>query len=273
MIRHLSFIALLTALLALGVAYPFLPGDYDRLAVPISTMIQVFGLVGLFLVPLGILWLMMPKYRFGFAIASIIASTVIVLLLALFATLSVGKAFGILVILLWTFIAAMLVPKAIQLRGQPPGKFNFLPLYLISLPAITLLLQLALAKPLTQSSRDRAIENASQFIRDIEEYHSQRSTYPLTLQAQNKDYYPDVVGVERYFYAPHGNGYNLSFEQPRFLLDRFGTREWVVYNPLDENRVYSHTTWLLPTEQVEAAQGWYASGDTGHRHWKYFLFD
>ena len=25
-----------------------------------------------------------------------------------------------------------------------------------------------------------------------------------------------------------GDSYNLSFEQPRFLLDRFGTREWVV---------------------------------------------
>ena len=95
----------------------------------------------------------------------------------------------------------------------------------------------------------------------------------MTLQAQNKDYYPDITGVEKYLYAPHKKGYNLSFEQPRFLLDQIGTREWVVYNPLDENSVYSHTAWLLPTEQSEPSQGWYASGNTGHAHWKYFLFD
>jgi hypothetical protein len=80
--------------------------------------------------------------------------------------------------------------------------------------------------------------------------------------------------VERYVYVPQGDSYNLSFEQPRFLLDRFGTREWVVYNPRDEHRVYSHTAWLLPPPGVaEASQGWYASGETGHAHWMYFLFD
>ena len=70
LIRHISLIIFLTALLALGIAYPFLTGDYDRLAMPISTMIQVFGLVGLSLVPVGILWLTIPKYMFGFAIAA-----------------------------------------------------------------------------------------------------------------------------------------------------------------------------------------------------------
>lgn len=271
--RHLSFIAFLTASLALGIAYPFLTGDYDRLAIPISTMIQVFGLVGMILVPVGILWITIPKYRIGFLVASFIISTFIVLLIALFATLSVGKAFGLLVILHWIIIVAVMFPKAKRFREQPSNWIGHLPLYMICLPTITLLLQLILAGPMTRMSRNHAIENASQFIRDIEEFHKQRGTYPLTLQAQNKDYYPDVVGVEKYLYAPHKKGYNLSFEQPRFLLDRFGTREWVVYNPLDENSMYSHTTWLLPSEQSEPSQGWYASGNTGREHWKYFLFD
>ena len=67
---------------------------------------------------------------------------------------------------------------------------------------------------------------------------------------------------------------DLSFEQPRFLLDRFGTREWVVYNPRDQHRAYSHIAWLLPSPDVaEPNQGWYASGRTDHPHWMYFLFD
>ncbi|GAB3416158.1 hypothetical protein [Niabella aquatica] len=273
LVRHITFIIFLTALLTLGIAYPFLKGDYDRLAIPISTMIQVFGLVGLSLVPVGILWATMSKYRFGFTIAAIIVSSVIVMILALFATLSVGKSFGLLTLLLWIIVAILLIPQIKKLKGKTANKMDFLPFYLICLPIITLLLQLTLAKPLTQLSRNRAIENAYRFIRHIEEYQTLRGAYPLTLQAQNKDYYPDVAGVEKYLYAPHRKGYNLSFEQPRFLLDRFGTREWVVYNPLDENSVYSHTSWLLPTEQEEASQGWYASGNTGHKHWKYFLFD
>lgn len=273
LVRHITFIIFLTALLTLGIAYPFLKGDYDHLAIPISTMIQVFGLVGLALVPVGILWVIIPKYRFGFAITAIIFSTVVVLILALFATLSVGKSFGLLTLLLWIIVATLLIPQIKKLKGTTANKIDFLPFYLIFLPIITLLLQLTLAKPLTQLSRNRAIENADRFIRHIEEYKILRGAYPLTLQAQNKDYFPDVVGVEKYLYAPHRKSYNLSFEQPRFLLDRFGTREWVVYNPLDENSVYSHTSWLLPTEQEEASQGWYASDNTGHKHWKYFLFD
>lgn len=243
------------------------------MAVPISTIIQVFGLVGLALVPVGVLWLVMPKNGFGFAITTLVIGTIVILIITLFAILSVGKSFGVLTILLWTFCIILLIPKIKSLKLNTENKSNWLPVYLIYLPVFTLLLQLNIAKPLTLLSRNRAISNADRFIRHIEEYHTQQGQYPLTLQAQNKDYYADVVGVEKYLYAPYRKGYNLSFEQPRFLLDKFGTREWVVYNPLDENSVYSHTAWLLPTEQAEPTQGWYASGETGHQHWKYFLFD
>jgi len=270
---HITLLIVLTALIALGISYPFLSGDYDGLAVPISTMIQVFGLVGLGLVPVGVLWLLIPKYKFGFAITSLIIGIFVTLIISLFATLSVGKSFGVLSILLWMLCIVVLIPKLKSLNLNTENKCNWLPVYLIYLPVFSLLLQLKIAKPLTQLSRNRAIENADRFIRHIEEYYTQHGQYPLTLQAQYKDYYPDVVGVEKYLYAPYRKGYNLSFEQPRFLLDKFGTREWVVYNPLDENRVYSHTAWLLPSEQAEPIQGWYASGETGHQHWKYFLFD
>ncbi|MFY7944105.1 MAG: hypothetical protein ACOVNZ_05965, partial [Crocinitomicaceae bacterium] len=94
------------------------------------------------------------------------------------------------------------VPDYLLLKIPTGNKFDFLPLYLIGVPVITLVLQLILAKPLTELSRNRTIENANRFIRDIEEFKTLRGAYPLTLQAQNKDYFPDVVGVEKYFYAP-----------------------------------------------------------------------
>jgi hypothetical protein len=166
------------------------------------------------------------------------------------------------------------MPRLKRLKRAECSGFHPAPVYLVCLPMLALAAQLALVAPMTRASRDRAIANASAFIDDIEQYHARHGRYPASLQAQNRDYYPDVVGVERYIYVPQGDSYNLSFEQPRFLLDRFGTREWVVYNPRDEHRVYSHTAWLLPPPEVaEPSQGWYASGETGYAHWMYFLFD
>ena len=259
-------------MLALGIVYPFLSGEYDRLALPISIMIQVFGLVGLALVPVGVLWLTKPKHKFGLAITALIVGTFITLIIALFAALSVGKSFGVLTLLLWTIILLFLIPKVKAIKKDTQTR-SWLPVYLIYLPCVTLLLQLALARHFTQLSRNRSIENAREMIRDIEEYHIRQGQYPLTLQAQHKDYYPNVVGVEKYLYAPHKKSYNLSFEQPLFVLDKFGTREWLVYNPLDENSVYSHAAWLLTSGHPDKSQGWYASGDAGHLHWKYFWFD
>jgi len=271
---HVAIIVGLAALLAFAMAYPFVPGRYDRLAVPLSTMAQVFGVVGLALVPGGLLWLIMPRYGFALAVLSMVVGTGLALILALFATLSVGNAFGVLTLAAWVLMLVQLIPAARRLRRAGASGRRVAPMYLVCLPVVAFAAQQALAAPLARASRDRAIANARPFIADIEQYHTRHGRYPVSLQAQNTDYHPDVVGVEHYLYVPRGDAYNLSFEQPRFLLDRFGTREWVVYNPRDEHRVYSHTAWLLPPPEVaEPAQGWYASGTAGHAHWMYFLFD
>jgi hypothetical protein len=274
MATHLAFIVSIATLLALCMVYPFLHGRYDRLAVPLSTMAQVFGVVGLALVPGGLLWLIMPRYGFVFSVFTTAVGTCVALILALFATLSVGNAFGVLTLGIWGYVLMRLIPRLKRLRSAGDPAVHAAPLYLVLLPLLALASQLALAAPVARWSRDRAIANAGEFIADIEQYHARHDRYPVSLQAQNRDYDPHVVGVERYLYVPQGDSYNLSFEQPRFLLDRFGTREWVVYNPRDEHRVYSHTSWLLPPPDVaEPSQGWYASGEAGHVHWMYFWFD
>ena len=271
---HVALIVGIAALLAFSTVYPFLPGRYDRLAVPLSTMVQVFGVVGLALVPVGLLWLIVPRYGFPLALLATAIGTGVALILALFAALSVGNAFGVLTLATWVYILARLLPRLKHLRRADNRRFGPTPFYLVLLPTLALGSQLAIAAPAARWSRDRAIANAGEFIADIEQYHTRHGRYPAALQAQNRDYDPDVIGVEQYLYVPRGDSYNLCFEQPRFLLDRFGTREWVVYNPRDEHRVYSHTAWLLPPpDVVEPSQGWYASGETGHLHWRYFWFD
>lgn len=270
---HVMFIVGFAVLLVLVIVYPFLPGGYDHLAVPLSTMAQAFGVMGVPLILIGLSWLLMPGRRFVFAVISTIAGTFVELVLVIIATFTCGTAFGVITLVAWVYVLFKMIPILRKLKNDNNDNFNIAPLYLITLPGFALIFQLVLSSSLTQWSRSHAISNANEFIGDIEKYHARNGRYPVSLQSQNKDYYPDVVGVEKYYYSPQGSAYNLYFEQPRFLLDRIGTREWVVYNPQDENRVYSHTAWILHSNDVELSQGWYGSGDTEYSHWKYFLFD
>ena len=271
---HLLVIVGIGGLLAALMVYPFLGGSHDRLAVPIAAMVQVFGVVGLALVPGGVLWLIMPTHAFALAVLSIIVGSFVALVVALFATLGVGNAFGVLTLATWIYVLSRLLPRLRTLRGVKGRRVHPAPLYLVLLPTLDLASQLALAPAVTRWSRDRAIMNAAEFIADIEQYHARHGRYPVSLQAQHEDYHSGVIGVEQYHYMSQGESYNLSFEQPRFLLDNFGTREWVVYNPRDEHRAYSHAAArLISSDEAEPNQGWYASGATGHGHWMYFLFD
>jgi len=212
------------------------------------------------------------KFRY-FANASVYIASFLAIAFSFFAWQMAGMLFGIIVL---ACCAVLILRQRKKLNGSAVGKsLSVVPVYLIVLPLYVLILQLYIAKPLTDRSRERTIANAAEFIRDIEDFQSKNGYYPKTLQAMYKDYHPKTVGVEKYHYLPFGHSYNISFEQPGFFLDSTGTREWVVYNPEDEHRVYSHTSWflLLPPAESEHSQGWYKSEDTEFKHWKSFFFD
>ena len=282
-------IAGIIILIVLCIIYPFLSGGYDGLAMPLSTMAQAFGVLGMLLVPVGVLWLIyelrrqarrrqnlpVKARRYYFALVSVVIASVVAIAIALIALATIGLSFGLLTLTLWLFVIIRLFPTLRSLKNAESERFGPAPLYLIVIPIAALFFQIVLAAPLTASSRNHAIANSRDFIRDIETYHDKYGHYPVSLAAMWKDYYPDVVGVEKYHYLPYGESYNLFFEQPRFILDNLGTREWVVYNPDDEQRMYSHTAWflLLSPEELERSQGWYAVHNASTPHWKYFWFD
>ena len=289
MVIHLVRIAGIIMMIVLCIIYPFLPGGYDSLAMPLSIMAQAFGVLGLLLVPMGALWLVyelrnqarrrqnlpVKVRRYAFVLVSVIIASVIAIVIALIALATIGFSFALLTLALWLYIASRLIPGLKSLKSAEDQRVHAVPLYLIVIPIATLVLQLGLAAPLTDFSRNHAITNSSDFIRDIEAYHDKHGHYPVSLSAMWKDYYPNIVGVEKFHYLPYGESYNLFFEQPRFFLDNIGTREWVVYNPDDDQRMYSHTSWflLLTPEELERSQGWYEVHDAATPHWKYFWFD
>jgi hypothetical protein len=274
-IFHSALLCGLLVLLVLGIVYPFLPGSYDSLAMPVSALVQGGGSFGLLLVPIGLLWFFRPQRAYTFAFAAAIVGAIIAAIMSLVALFAVGASLGLMVLVLFAYAGWKLVPRLKCLKHSLTEHRSSLPLYLILLPIALILAQLLLAAPLTDWSRNRAMANSAEFIGHIEAYRAQYGRYPTTLLAQHKDYYPDVIGIEKYHYSPQGDSYNLFLEQPRFAFDSFGTREWVVYNPRDEHRMYSHTSWfmLLSPEEQERGQGWYAVHDTGIAHWKSFLFD
>jgi hypothetical protein len=273
--KNLILIIIILSILTLSMISPFLPGKYDPLAMPLSLMIQVFGVVGLLLTVIGLLWWLMPERNYTFALLSLFVGKFVVLVLALVATFSSGKILGIVVILVGIYFFFKIKPMLKHLKSVDASRFNPAPFYLIILPVSILILQLFLIEPVTQWTRNRAIENAGEIISQLETFNATYGHYPATLQAMYSDYKTGVAGIEKYHYSPQGNAYNLSFEQPRFLFDNIGSREWVVFNPLDEHRVFSHTSWflLVSPQELGRYQGWYAAGDAGHPRWKYFLFD
>lgn len=271
MLTHSLRITGATAAIILCTFLPFLPGRYDSLAVPLSLMAQLFGMVGLLLVPVGALWMASGKH-YAFAIAALIVSSVVWLLVSLGALVSSPSlalaALGLGIYLLWRA-----VPWVRRLKNTPPPA-TAMPLYMAIVPVAVLLLRLVLARPATEFSRSRAIQNSAPLIAAIEEYRAARGQYPTSLLSLSGDYLPGVIGITEYYYEPRGDAYNLLFEQSTFIL---GSREIVMYNPRDQQVMTSHRLDLLrlTPEQLalEHTRGHYAVHDAPHPHWKYFWFD
>ena len=145
---------------------------------------------------------------------------------------------------------------------------------MVVVPIAVLLLQLVMAGPATEFSRSRAIRNSAWLIADIEQYRAEHGRYPASLLSVWEDYLPGLIGIKEYHYEASGEAYNLFFEHSNF---RFGTREFVMYNPRDEQAMTSHKMDLLqltPEELVlDRSRGHYAVHDAPHPHWKYFWFD
>lgn len=288
-ILNLAFMAGITATICLCIMYPFLPGDYDSLAVPVSTAAQTFGVVGMILVPVGVLWLTYELWkqerskqhrptkarRYTFALIALATVSLVAVAVTFVAFATGGLLLGLIILLSWLYILSRLIPRLRMLKRMENENFISTPLYFVVIPVAILLFQLATATSAAESSRNHAITMSAEMINDIEDYYTKYGHYPVSLLAVWKDYYPQVVGIEKFHYAPHGDAFNLFFEQPKFLFDNIGTREYVVYNKLDEHMIISHASWILILDStvVAARQGWYAVHNTSTPHWKYFWFD
>ncbi|HET9479887.1 MAG TPA: hypothetical protein VFO72_11110 [Pyrinomonadaceae bacterium] len=286
MIRHVSGVIAAIAFVILCTVLPFLPGGYDSLAVPLSAMAQIVGTLGLVVVPFGLLWVAADRWqrlaqsRFVFVSLSLIASTLVSAGLSLGAILHSGFALGALVVVLSVYAVSKAWLKFKQARGTTPLTStstwsSAVPFYLITVPVAVALFQFAFVDRAIEFSRNRAILNSSPLIATLEQHRATNGRYPTSLQSVWPDYQPNIIGIREYSYAPHGDSYNLFFFEQ--FTYRFGTREFVMYNPRDEHVMTAHATDILElTPQqlaLERTRGHYARHDLPQPHWKLFWFD
>jgi hypothetical protein len=274
LVPHLAIVVAACLILIGLIVYPYLPGRHDGLAVALSTTTQMFGVVGLLLVPVGVLWMKFPARRFSLGILSLLVASIVTFVLAVTAAASVGYSFAVLVLAALILLIAGVGRRLRRAPVADDDRLNLLQKLMVWMPLVTLVAQIALAVPMTEWSRQRAMAHADAIIADLEAFRDRHGHYPEALEGLHPDYTTGVVGIERYYYSRQGEAYNLVFEQPRFLLDRVGTREWTVYNPLDQHSAFSHAAGLIEApETTGPSQGWYAAGEAGRPHWMYFLFD
>jgi hypothetical protein len=279
MLTHVFGLCAVVAAVILCTVLPFLPGGYDRLALPLSLMAQLFGKAGLLLVPIGFVWLVTerrsrrPRTRYAFAIVALGAGSLVWALVSVGALVE-SRVLGIGVLALGAFVVVTILRRVRVSRNAAIGRPSAVPLYLIVVPTAVALVQYVIAGPVTEFSRDCAIRNAAPLVADIERYRAANGRYPESLLSLWPDYKPSIVGIRAYQYEPSGDAYNVKFEQPTFIL---GTNEIVVYNPRDEHTATSHAMDLLQLSParlaLERRRGHYAVHDTRHPHWKYFWFD
>jgi hypothetical protein len=278
MIRHLLGIVAAIAFVSFCTLLPFLPGSYDSLATALSEMAHVIGTVGLLLVPIGLLWTAaerssrLAQGRHLFPLLALIASTLVWLALCLAGILHSGFVLAFAVVVLWVCVAAKAWSRF--RRGATPMKPSALPIYLVAVPVAVALLQFFFVDRAIEFSRNQAIVNSAPLIAEIEGHRTRNGRYPTSLLAEVPDFSPGVIGIREYRYEPHGEAYNLVFEQFNYT---FGTREFVVYNPRDEHVMTAHATDILQLTPEQLAldrtRGHYAQHDLPQPHWKYFLFD
>lgn len=281
--KHLIAMLAAAALIVVCMFYPYLPGQYDGLAVTLSAMAQVFAVAGLPLVPLGALWLIAKwrgkntattgkRFEYRFGVASLCLVSVVVIAVALASAIDMHLSFGLLLLLLWACSAFRLFTWLRRRRHADFRSFNPMSLYLMVLPLVAAGFKFTLVAAAVEFSRQRAMDNCAGLINDIERFHRTHGRYPSSLQSLHEDYKPRVIGVARYHYEPNGEGYNVYFKHFGAALDVW---EIVMFNPRGEHEFTSHNADLLQyaPEQLARSRGYFAAREAARPHWKYFLFD
>ena len=253
---------------------PFFPGGYDSLSNPLSEVAWVFGRAGLLLVPVGGLWLLLSRRSAdnirprGWLVWLTLGTCILIALVLVLIAFASGP---LLAAGTGTITGLLIFRLARRLGAAAPMDRAVAGLLMIS-PILVLAVQSVFIEPIASRARNRVIANSAPLIAEIERYRAQHGTYPMSIFALYGDVKPAIMGVQRYYYEPSGDAYNLIFEEPS---PTFGLRRFVVYNPRDKQRLTVHETDRLMLDEagLDADNAGYTIVQAlPQRHWKLFKF-
>lgn len=285
MVLHFIRIGMVIVLLLVCIFLPFLPGDYDSMAAPLSSVTQLFVMAGLMLVPIGIAWLVheIRKQKkqdktisnittFRFAVASLVVLCLVILVASVGAFANASRSLGFIIWGIGLLAIWIVMPLLKKMKTKDYHHFNVAPLYLICIPLIATAFRFAGIVPAVEFSRNRAIQHSEQLVKDIEIYYQKNGHYPVSLLSIWEDYKPSVTGIRRYHYELNGDAYNLYFEQ---FSHQLTVKEIVMYNKLGQHTMTSHNQdlLLLTTGELDMQRGYFTTRKLPQAHWQYFWFD
>lgn len=265
--------SLIVAVFSLLMLLPYLPGRFDASASTMSFLAQLASFVAAFLlIPIGVAWVINPTRSYLWIKLTLGLAAVIVFVLTIAAIAVNQLALGFII---GTLCGLLLLRAQQFVRDDPAyvvGRATRLPFLLMAIPIILLTFRTVVLPTMAEWSRTRAIQHSAPLVREIELFHKRMGHYPVSLHSLNPDVPTGVVGLERFFYEPNGDSYNVFFVRPSIQLD---AQEVVVFNPRDEHRFASHELDLLQYDgdHLDLRRGDRRRTQLQHAHWVSILFD
>jgi hypothetical protein len=210
------------------------------------------------------------------AVSAISCISFIYLLTSVFVLVGIGIIPGIIMLLLLLVGFALINNRVKLLKTGKQEKFNPMPLYLMSVPVIAFLGFMFLITPLSDFSRNFAIQRSQVLITLIEEHKNKTGEYPVSIddldpRSVQKKAKTNIMGIENYRYTKINDHYSLSFSQWK---DLGSLEEIVLYdkNNLKDNLIgeFAKYDYSLDLHRVKGA---FASHDTRYDNWRYYLVD
>jgi hypothetical protein len=273
---HLVRACFIVAAVIAATFLPYVAGGYDPLAGPLSGMAWALGRVGLVFVPIGGLWLwasagaIYDSPRWLRHVTSATCS-LIVFVMVVMGFVSSGPLMALAVAAIGGKLLIRIV-RRLRNGDAPLAPSPMAAACVAIAPIVVFAVQSMFIDSAANYARNRLIANGAPLIAEIERYCDRNGAYPLSLFSIWGDYKPSVWGVERYHYERTGDAYNVIVREPSL---GFGTKRFIVYNPLDRQRVTVHEQDRLVLDEagLDADNAGYTIVEPlPQEHWKACLF-
>ena len=209
------------------------------------------------------------------AVSATACISFIYLFLLLFVFIMMGTLAGIVGLLLLPTGLFWVIKQIRKLKMPNERKFNPVSLYLLTIPLIAFLTTMFIIKPASNFSRSFAIKRSEALIASIEDYKNRTGQYPESIgnlysHSMKKIPKPFIMGIGNFRYNKINDQYSLSFSQTTGL----GLEEIVLYDKNDlKNNLKGKYAKYDYSFDLCRVKGAFASHDTRHDHWRYYLVD